>query len=403
MNTATSIFRGSTFFDTRKLLFAVAAFLAFNALIATAWWRDREAAELKALIQTHFAEETQPDRSRPLNAAERKLAQSMAAAQPHQQAFLYLLYRDAEARKDKTDADAYAALMAQLGWRDTNTQRSLLIRAANARRFDDLLNRADAMLRRDVLVDQAMQLVFLFELNADVRAPLVRALRRMPSWRSEFFAQANILQDPRHRLARIDTVTHLLDSGAKLSRAEMAPLVNALDRAGELRQAEVLWARFAKPTTRSILQDPLFADAAKQDTNRPDLVMPFEWHFEQGTGYSAYVDSTGGTAVEWDGHGVPVFLWQRLRVGRGQPVKLSVNLDSDVMTASPALNVTLVCDGGRVVVPLDRKDIDAGRDRIIFSGGSAPCDLPALRLSGALRDTVSPADFTIREIQAGKI
>ncbi len=380
--------------------FAAVSAIVFVALVFHAYTADKEDAAILSLALTHFADEAETKKAAPLSRANLALIESNAAEQPYRQDLLYLLYRDAAARGDSSKADRYATQMAKLGWRNTNAQRSLMIKAVTARDYVDLLNRADAMLRRDVLAGQALQLVFLFELNADVREPLVHALERRPPWRAAFFTQARTLQLPQSRLARLDTINHLLDARSKVSREEIAPLVNAFEVAREDRRAEALWVRFVKPGGRSPGYDPTFEKLARMDQDRTDLIMPFEWRLGQGTGSNTYVDSTGGIRVEWDGRGVPSFLRQRLRLKGKRPVTVAIALGSDVMTGAAALDLALICNGSGQIIPLENTDISADQDLITFSS-SAPisCDLPELRISGALRDTASPVDFTIRSVE----
>jgi hypothetical protein len=403
MNTDTKAPKPGKALKSGRLLLAIAAFAVFNSLVAAAYWQSRELEALRTVGKLRFAGENEEKKAEPFDGAERKLARRLAAEYPYRQELLYFLFRDADARKDVKQADFFATQMARLGWRNTSVQRSLLIRAAKDRRYDELLDRADAMLRRDVLADQALQLVFLFELNAQVRQPLVKALMNMPTWRGEFFAQAGILNNPASRLARFDTISHLLDARATLRRDEVAPLVNALDRAGDVRRAENIWVRFAKPGPKTADFDPSFQRLAKLDPDRPDLTMPFEWQLGQGTGHNSYLESTGGVRIEWDGRGVPVFMKRRLRLNSARPVRVSISFGTDIMAASAAIDVALVCNASRVTTPLDKKEMAADRDAVIFTGAAPACDLPELVISGGLRDEASPADFSVRSVNVSAI
>lgn len=386
--------------DKKGLAIAGTVFVLFNILLIQTYRGGREAETLHALARDNFPSELEPEKSKPLDARERKLAIKVASEYPSKADILYLLYRDAMARRDGEAAKKFAAAMKKLGWRNTAVQRSLLVNAANEENFDALMDRADALLRREVLTDEVLPIVLLFERNPAVRKPLVRALARMPDWRRQFFGRTEILRDPVQRQARFGTVEYLIDSGATMKREEIAPLVNALDQAGDSARAEKLWVKQMPHAGKAMLFDPAFEFATRMDPERPDLVMPFEWHLEQGSGYNSYVESGGGVRIEWDGHGVPTFLRQRLRFNGQRPLKISLALNGDVMTAVGGLDVSLFCSKTGKTLPLDRPEISAERDAVIYSAGAVAvgCDRPELRISGALRDTATPVDFAIQSV-----
>lgn len=386
--------------NKKRLAIAGAIFILFGALLVYAYWSSREARTLHALARDNFPSELEPEKSKPLGARERYLLHKLASEYPSRADILYLLYRDASARRDTDAAKRFAGAMRRLGWRNTAVQRSLLVNAANEENFGALMDRADALLRRDVLTEETLPIVLLFERNPAVRKPLVRALTRMPVWRQSFFGRTDILKDPIQRQARFETVGYLINSGAKIKREEIAPLVNALDQAGESARAEKLWAQYMRPVGKAMPFDPAFEFASRMDPERPDLVMPFEWHLAQGTGFNSYVESDGGVRIEWDGHGVPTFLKQRLRFGGQRPLKISMTLSGDVTTAMGGLDVSLICSKTGKSLPLDRSEVSAERDAVIFSAGSAVvgCNWPELHISGALRDTATPVDFSIQSV-----
>ena len=400
MNTAIQTDTSRSGLDKRRLTIAGAVFVLFNILLIHAYRDGREVETLHVLARDNFPSELAPEKSKPLDARERKLAIKLASEYPSKANILYLLYRDATARRDVKASKRFAAAMQKLGWRNTAVQRSLLINAANEENFDALMDRADALLRRDVLTDEVLPIVLLFERNPAVRKPLVRALARMPVWRRQFFGRIDILRDPVQRQARFRTVEYLIDSGATMNREEIAPLVNALDQAGDNARAEKLWTKQMPRAGKAMLFDPAFEFATRMDSERPDLVMPFEWHLEQGTGYNSYVESGGGVRVEWDGHGVPTFLRQRLRFNGQRPIKISLALNGDVMTAVGGLDVSLFCSKTGKTLSLDRPEISTERDAVIYSSAAVAigCDRPELRISGALRDTATPVDFAIQSV-----
>ena len=386
--------------DIKRLGFAGGVLVLFNALLLSAYLSSRETPTLHALTRDNFPSELDPEKSRPLDARERKLALKLASEYPSRADILYLLYHDATSRRDADAAKRFAAAMQKLGWRNTAVQRSLLVNAANEEDFGALMDHADALLRRDVLTDEVLPIVLLFERNPEVRKPLVRALSRMPDWRRQFFGRTDVLRDAVQRRARFGTVEYLVDSGATMKRDEIAPLIIAMDQAGDIARAEKLWVKHMPHAGKTMLFDRSFVFAAGMDPDRPDLVMPFEWHLGQGAGYNSYVESDGGVRVEWDGHGVPVFLWQRLRFNGQRSVKVSLALNGDVMTAVGGLDVSLVCSKTGKTLLLDRTEVSADRDAVIYSAGAAAigCDRPELRISGALRDTATPVDFAIQSV-----
>ena len=291
-------------------------------------------------------------------------------------------------------------LLSRLGWRYTTAQQNLLLHAAIEERYDDVIDRADALLRRQKLPALSYELLWTLEAMPGTQAKVVRRLRASPPWRRNYLSVISP-QTPEPRLAaRIATMDALTVASGGLSREEMAPSLVALAAAGRGRDAHRLWLRRGEQRDgRNLIYDPEFRRAAALAGNT-DLSIPFEWRLNQALGYAAQV-ATGGVTINWDGRGVPVFLSQTVAVAPGRRYALSVQGRSSGGRLSTSLTPALSC--GAKTVSFARAG--SGPGEALYQSEPLPseCDMATLTIAGALDSGTGSVDLDIARIVLERI
>lgn len=291
-------------------------------------------------------------------------------------------------------------LLSRLGWRYTAAQQNLLLRAAIDGRYDDVIDRADALLRRQKLSALSYELLWTLEAAPETQAKVVRRLRTLPAWRRDYLSVVNA-QTPEPRLvARVATMDALIAAPGGMSREEMAPSLVALGATGHGREAYRLWLRHTGQRDDSdLIYDPEFRQAAAF-AGTADLAVPFEWRVNQDLGYTAQV-ATGGVTINWDGRGVPVFLSQVVPVVPGRQYALSIQGRSSAGSLATLLAPALSCGGKTVPFMRSR----SGPEKAIYRSGPLPseCDMAILTVAGALDSGVGSVDMDVARIVLQRI
>lgn len=286
-------------------------------------------------------------------------------------------------------------LLSRLGWRYTMAQQNLLLQAAIDERYDEVIDRADALLRRQKLPTLSYELLWTLEAAPGTQAKVVRRLRGMPPWRRDYLSVVNP-QTPQPRLvARVATMDALIAAPGGVSREEMAPSLVALAAAGYGRDAYRVWLHhIGRRDGRNLIYDPEFGQAAAL-AGTADLAIPFEWRLNQDLGYAAQV-ATGGITINWDGRGVPVFLSQAVPVIPSQRYALSIQGRSSVGSLSSLLAPALSC--GVKTVPFVRAGNGPGEAS--YQSGPLPseCDMAILTVAGALDSGMGSVDMNVTRI-----
>lgn len=245
-----------------------------------------------------------------------------------------------------------ARLLADLGWRYTPAQQNLMLRAAVDGRYADVIDQADALLRRQKLTDQAMAILMAMEAIPQVHHLVVDRLLGDPMWSYDYLLRIGQQSLPQVIDARFRTLRVLLRTPDSVSRAELAPALQALIANGRGRDADTLWTMKAGPRPRdNVLRDGDFRMAAQLAGE--ETYIPFEWKMNQDLGYSA--DPGGqGALINWDGRGVPVFMVQLVPVESGRRYTLSIKGKADTGKLQVLLAPILDCGATKIAfVPFE--------------------------------------------------
>lgn len=295
--------------------------------------------------------------------------------------------------------------LAALGWRDTLTQQNLLISAISRNDITDIVARADGLLRRQRLTDEALALLLLTERDANARNLLLERLSKNPIWRSKFFDYHFETSDLRQATARQETLRALQANGDGLDRGEQAMSLYRIEYSGGYQSAFEL--------TKSIRQheDPRtkvdFSDSRlSQFTERlasGHRALPFEWSSPASENVSIYADiynNINEVRVRWNGKGNEILLRKRFKIAANRDYLLSASIDTDAKTNLRSINFTAICDKSPPVsFTLEPKIGEEARKRKWKSNGVIPCQFPLLELGvkdSGLRNTIEMTLFEIR-------
>lgn len=167
---------------------------------------------------------------------------------------------------------------ARLGWRDTPTQVWLLRDAAGRNDYTTVLQRADALARRNRM-GELTQTVFLVAItDPEWRAAFVDRLAEQPMWRGAFFAAVR-QRLPESSIPAIEALYR--DMRARklaISAVEWLSYVDRLIDMGQIQRARGIWAEIANVPQARLAQMPYDSDFALTAARPGDApASPFEW------------------------------------------------------------------------------------------------------------------------------
>jgi len=324
-----------------------------------------------------------PAAQSPLTAGQHDALAAALWRNPLDQRLVNLLYVDAvRTGRDRTGKQASgrgAQTLGRLGWRYTQAQQNLMLRAALEERFPEVVDRADGLLRRQKMTDQAIAMLMAMEAIPQVHGLVVDKLLGDPLWRHDYLLRIAAQTPPQILDARIRTMRSLLSDPGDVSRAELAPTLQALIGSGRPRAAYDLWTQKAGPARANLVRDPAFraATANAGDTT----AIPFEWRFSQNLGYAASAGPDGATII-WDGRGVPVFMSQLVPVRPGRSYLLAITGRADSGRLADLIAPTLAC--GRASVAF--APIGTMTDNTRWRSGPVPpdCEMAELTIGGSV-------------------
>lgn len=245
------------------------------------------------------------------NDAAAGLARSVVLVDPTNDRALRVLGLATEKLGEKEEAAAILRQGAALGWRDTPTQLWVLHDAAERDDPVTVIQRADALARRN-RAGELTRAVFLAALNEPrLRAELINSLARQPMWRGAFFA--DIRQNlPASAAPGVEVLfAEMHARGQATTPVEKLSYVERLIDLGEFRHARDIWATAFKIPVgrlRGMPYDGRFQLAAGRANDAP--TSRFEWTFDpnlvgaltftggaQGSMLTVPSDISGGTTI----------------------------------------------------------------------------------------------------------
>ena len=321
--------------------------------------------------------------SRPtLSTAQRATLARLLWVTPLDPRLFNLFYAD-QVRRAQSGAslERQVRTLAKLGWRWTPAQQNLITRAILNQDFNGVVDRSDALLRRQKLAAFAFAMLTTMEAVPQVQGDVVARLAARPRWRQDYLSMISPQSPAPLLAARARTMDALLRTRASLSREEMAPSLIALVAAGYGRQAHALWRRKAgAPSGGNWVYDPAFQQAARLSGTQ-DLQIPFEWRMGQDLGYSVQATSAG-VAIDWDRRGAPTFLSQVVSAEGARRFQLTLHGRASSVTPATLLSPTIVC--GTTTVQFAPAGSLGNETRFISDVLPFGCAVGVLTLNGAV-------------------
>lgn len=326
-----------------------------------------------------------------------EIRQAVLAA-PLEQTLLNAAMVEQVATHPGSDLTPWVKLLRRSGWRDLITQQNLIAEAISREDINALLDSADALLRQLRLSEDAFALVAMSETNPATWGHVYVLLATNVPWRYIYLSRVNLLRTNEMLDARGRTLSQLLVSKKGVHPNEMRSFIGALVKAGRIRDADVLWSRFDRANAHSLIQDTTFSAVRRIEADDTIVPSPFEWTLNNGAGFSTGLtdDGLGGSylTIDWDGHGLPVFLLQRTRAKVGK-YHLQLMIDGDPKEFANRIGARLYCDEvTKVSVSLAQKT----NTSVVFGNIVAMCDYPTIELFGNVQNVTRAFQGSIKRI-----
>lgn len=273
-------------------------------------------------------------------------------------------------------------LIARLGWRSTPALQNRIYAAGASKDLRKIVDIADALLRREDLVEQGQALMRLMELSSPTRRQLADALSVNPNWRLAYFQSPN---KPQGQVAvgyRARLAAMLAERGSPLTRSELAANLGLLVDNSHARAAYALWRDY-RGQQPMLVNDPNFewAYRMRDDDN---VGMPFEWELLTGAGFWTELILQGqqaGVSINWNRRGVPLFLRQRLFLDSNRsPLVIQVDGIDLPGTLADDFSFALVCP--RQIELFDRLVLKTKTRYRLASRAAPTCADPTLTVAG---------------------
>ena len=282
-------------------------------------------------------------------------------------------------------ADQVMTMAGRLGWRDGLTQAWLFGHRALQGRYDEAMQRADALLRRAVQF-QPQLFAAVAALTGDPQAigPLARRLELQPSWRYDFVWGLGQTMNPQNEAGVHALLLALAKGPTPPTSLELSPYLQKFIAAQDWPKAVAAWRELSRaaPGAGEFVYDGGF------DKGRG--VAPFDWAISQGVGATTLMadDPAEGQGkalrVEYDGFSSSQFAKQLLVIPPGDYV-LSGKLRQESQDTPRSLSWVVQCaSDGRVLAKAPgavARPGQWGAFEVPFSVPGAACPSQWLQLS----------------------
>jgi len=395
----------------RGIRFAAAALVGLGSLFASAYSlgaqvEDTQFSALTAAAQIAPLPEgvlppgtPLPPEQPALTPALRKNVEKQVWRDPLSPRMVNLLFADAvRTEKPAEIVDRLADLLAQLSWRYTPAQQNLILRALVAGDAEDVMDRVDALLRRQRQPALAYTALAAMEAIPEVEETIVQKLAVQPAWRAGYLTVISPQSQPALLDARARTLAALLRTRGGMTREEMAPSLIALTASGRVEAAHRLWSmkNGERSGGENLVYDPDFKDAFAH-AGGAELGIPFEWRLGRDLGYAAYA-AADGVAINWDRRGVPIFLTQTLPLQSGRSYALLLQGEADSASLTQLLSPALLCGAEAVrFVPVVG---EGEQNTASYRTGPLPddCETGVLAINGAVDSGAGPVNIRLERV-----
>jgi hypothetical protein len=178
-------------------------------------------------------------------------------------------------------------LAAGAGWWDDATQLWMFNRAMAVGRYGVAMERADALLRRDLEGDKLFAAMVSMAEDRDGMAALISRLEGRPAWREDFLRWLSGADLAQGGIAESIWLA-LAHSEAPPSDRESAIYVSTLIHDGQYQAARQLWSSIrSKPGNAA----PLIFDGDFNRALQEGTPSPFQWNFNDDGGVTTEIDN----------------------------------------------------------------------------------------------------------------
>ncbi|WP_417612168.1 hypothetical protein [Parasphingorhabdus sp.] len=241
-----------------------------------------------------------------------------------------------------------------VGWRSVFAQQTIISEAVKKADFKTIVERSDALLRRNQARDEILQLLSLAETSDQTSDVLVKRLRSNPPWRKDFFQRASLLRTDQQVSGRVKTLQTMIDNGYYITRSELVPASNALIKAGNYQPVLGLVRSYKKVSGNDAqdLSDSKFQTLASV-LESGDRLLPFEWQPGDSKGLSVRAENVAGKSslrVRWNGRGLPIFLTRRLYLQNPSSIKIALDIRPNKLEAAQVIQINATCPGQTVAL-----------------------------------------------------
>lgn len=337
----------------------------------------------------------QGTRPRPITPQQRQRLAKALVHDPINQS-LYNLWYVAQTNQRGTsprELAAQAKLLQRLGWRNTLTLRNLLLEDIAHEDLVGIMDKADALLRRQKLTAIAIAIVEAYEqFPAGQKIVLDKLLAGVP-WREPLLMNGGNNRLPAFQTGQIAVLRGMVKAGTRLRRSDLESFTRGLVESDRVADAAQLWTLYAgPPPTGSRLRDGNFVQARKLADISGNAV-PFEWTLATGVGYSALPTIADGLSIDWNGQSAPLFASQRLAPVMTLPRTLT--LQSDNPRVSAFLRFTLSCAERELTfLPVG----DGKAQRFTLEAGELNCAAPTFSILGQPDTGSQSVNVSLRRI-----
>jgi len=233
------------------------------------------------------------------DAAAARLARSVVLVDPTNDQALRVLGLATERKGEKERGASIMRQAAMLGWRDTPTQLWVLRDAALRNDAVMVIQRADALARRNRSGNLTRAIFFAAITDPSLRAAFIDSLARQPVWRGFFFA------DVRERLPA--SSMNAMEALFREMRARHLPVdpserlnyIYRLVDLGQFGRARNIWAGSFGILANRLTTAPYDADFALAAVRSADSpVSPFDWQINPDlTGTVTFSDGPAGSSL----------------------------------------------------------------------------------------------------------
>ncbi|HEY8604272.1 hypothetical protein [Tsuneonella suprasediminis] len=296
---------------------------------------------------------------------------------------------------DLSGDDRGWTLLDRMGYRHSDAQVNLMIRAAAAANVAEVARHANALMRRDKFASQATSHLLVLEQSAEGKRAIVATIAGSSPWATRYLSDLSHVSGTGALEHRVGLLQQLDHSGPIPASALAATMRKAVDyQAPAVLDTLARIANVERGKLSLNAQSP-----ANFVPNSGEPQFPIGWHFPQTRHLQSYPTHApfAGMQVKWDGSSSATIAQRAILVPREEQGRsFGVALEAAGLTDPSNLSLWQICPDA--VVPAERRI----RGNIaMFQMAKPACAIPRI----AIRITsVAPQDsetFVLRVVPYG--